>query len=87
MTRGSQTPICKCDAYPFPHRWGAGKCDKWDAVEQVAETAVSCQGCQYQIKSTEPHGETTFSCFLLENQEYQDPKDCTGISTVVTNLE
>lgn len=28
MTRGSNTPKCTCDAYPFPHRMGGGQCIK-----------------------------------------------------------
>ena len=31
MTRGSKTKACRCEAYPYPHREGGGKClyDGW----------------------------------------------------------
>ena len=57
---------CKCSAYPFPHRWGGGKCDKWSAVEFVWENSSRCRDCTYFRTETAPHGERIAWCDLLD---------------------
>lgn len=33
--RRDERPVCQCDAYPFPHRKGGGRCDGND-TERIA---------------------------------------------------
>lgn len=72
---------CTCSAYPFPHRWGGGKCDKLNAVEIVFTAALPCHECPYLHQEKEPHGELTAWCEVLDGKA--EPEDCQGLSTVV----
>ena len=41
---------CYCNAYPFPHRAGSGKCD--DPGKQPS----GCGECKYGKRETDPYG-------------------------------
>lgn len=82
----SKGPKCRCHAYPYPHRWGGGKCVKWFAVEEVFDEGVECLSCSMRRTSREPHGEITRSCVLLDAWnagENVSPEQCPGLSTIV----